>query len=68
MSGDSPTGLADAFKRACVAILVGTVALYCAVALLQSIWPTLLLIGGILTLVGIPAAGLVIYRRHRGGW
>lgn len=68
MSGDSPTGLADAFKRACVAILVGTIALYCAVALLESIWPVLVLIGGILALVGIPVAGFVIYRRNRGNW
>lgn len=68
MSGESPTGMADAFKRTCIAILVGTLALYCAVGLLESIWPTLLLVGGILALIGIPLVGLVIYRRSRGGW
>ncbi|RBO88484.1 hypothetical protein [Nocardia puris] len=68
MSGDSPSGLAEAFKRACVAFLVGAVALYAAVAVIEIIWPALVLVIGIAALVGVPVAGIAIYRKMRGGW
>ncbi len=68
MSGDSPTGMAEAFKRACVAILVGVIAIYFAVSLIQWMWPTLVVILGVIGLIALVIGGIVIYRRMRAGW
>lgn len=68
MSGDSPTGMAEAFKRACVAILIGVVAIYFAVSLIQSMWPTLVVILGVIGLIALVIGGIVIYRKMRAGW
>ncbi|MDO3645665.1 hypothetical protein [Nocardia mangyaensis] len=68
MGGDSPSGMAEAFKRACIAVLVGVVALYCALVVIESIWLTLVVVIGVATLVGVPVVVVVIYRKMRGGW
>ncbi|WP_174186432.1 hypothetical protein [Nocardia barduliensis] len=68
MSGDSPTDLAESFKRACVAILLGVVAIYFAVALIESMWPTLVVILGVVGLIALVIGGIVIYRKIRAGW
>lgn len=68
MSGDSPSGMAEAFKRACVSILLGVIAIYFAVALIQSMWPTLAVILGVIGLIALVVGGIVIYRRMRAGW
>ncbi|MGW5216354.1 hypothetical protein ACWEQA_00660 [Nocardia sp. NPDC004085] len=66
--GDSPSGLAEAFKRACVAILLGVIAIYFAVSLIQSMWPTLAVILGVIGLISLVVGGIVIWRRMRAGW
>lgn len=68
MSGDSPTGLAEAFKWACIAILLGVIAIYFAVALIESMWPTLVVILGVIGLIALVIGGIVIYRKIRAGW
>ncbi|MBF6259863.1 hypothetical protein IU468_26655 [Nocardia farcinica] len=68
MSGDSPSGLAEAFKRACVSILLGVVAIYFAVALIHSMWPTLVVVLGVIGLIAMVVGGIVIYRKIRAEW
>lgn len=68
MSGDSPTGLAEAFKRACISTLLGVIAIYFAVSLIQSIWPTLVVILGVIGLIALVVGGVILYRRMRAGW
>ncbi|WP_280483908.1 hypothetical protein [Nocardia farcinica] len=60
--------MAEAFKRACVAILVGVIAIYFAVSLIQWMWPTLVVILGVIGLIALVIGGIVIYRRMRAGW
>ncbi|MGV9751110.1 hypothetical protein [Nocardia farcinica] len=68
MSGDSPQGLAEAFKRACIAVLLGVIAIYFAVALIQSMWPTLVVILGVVGLIALMVGVIMIYRKIRAGW
>jgi hypothetical protein len=68
MSGESPKGMIELFKRACISILIGVIALYFAVALIQSMWPTLATILGVIGLIGLVIGGIIIYRRMRAGW
>ncbi|MBF6446616.1 hypothetical protein IU429_02950 [Nocardia elegans] len=68
MSDDSPQGMAEAFKRACIAILLGVIATYFAVTLLQSMWPALVAILGVIGLVAMVVVGIIIWRKMRAGW
>ncbi|MGW0358918.1 hypothetical protein ACWDXV_32430 [Nocardia nova] len=68
MSGDSPQGMAEAFKRACIAILLGVIAIYFAVTLLQSMWPALGTILGVIGLIVMVTGGIIIWRKKRAGW
>jgi protein-S-isoprenylcysteine O-methyltransferase Ste14 len=68
MSGDSPSGVAEAFKRACIAILLGVIAIYFAVSLIQSMWPTLVVLLGVIGLIAIVVGGIIIWRRMHAGW
>ncbi|WP_280442607.1 hypothetical protein [Nocardia brasiliensis] len=68
MSGDSPSGLAEQFKKACGSILLGVLAIYFAVALTQSIWPTLAIILGVLGVLALIIGGIIIFRKMRAGW
>lgn len=68
MSDDSPAGIADSFKRACGRILLGVLAIYFAVALIQSIWPTLRIILGVAGVTSLVVAGVIAYRKRRAGW
>lgn len=68
VSGDSPQGMAEAFKRACVAVLVGVVAIYFAVSLIQSMWPTLVVILGVVGLIALVVGVVLLYRKFRSGW
>jgi len=65
---DSPSGSIDKLKHACIGILVGTIALYCAVAVIKSIWTTLVIIIGVLSFIGLVVVGIAIVRKIRGGW
>ena len=68
VSGDSPQGMAEAFKRTCIAILLGVIATYFAVTLLQSMWPALVTILGVVGLVAMVIGGIIIWRKMRAGW
>ncbi|MBF6185046.1 hypothetical protein IU447_28165 [Nocardia farcinica] len=60
--------MAESFKRACIAVLLGVIAIYFAVALIQSMWPTLVVILGVIGLIALVIGGIVIYRKIRAGW
>ncbi|MFF0493950.1 hypothetical protein ACFYTQ_33435 [Nocardia sp. NPDC004068] len=68
MSGDSPSGMIEQFKRACISILLGVIAIYFAVSLIQSIWPTLATILGVVGLIGLVIGGIILWRKMRAGW
>lgn len=69
-SGDMSDDLnvAEKFKRGCIAILVGSVALACAIDVLGAVWPTIAVVLGVAAMVAIVVAGIVIYRKIRAGW
>lgn len=52
----------------CVGVLLGVIALYCAVRLIESILPTLLVIIGVLTLAGLIIGVLVVFSTLRNRW
>lgn len=52
----------------CFGILLGVIALYCAVQLIQSILPTLIVIIGILALVGFVIGVFVVISTWRNRW
>ncbi|MFB8276931.1 hypothetical protein [Nocardia colli] len=60
--------MAEKFKRGCISILVGAIAVYCAVGVIESIWPTLAVILGILGVIALIGGGIMIYRKMRAGW
>lgn len=62
------TGLVEKFRRACVSILIGAIAIYCAVAVVESIWPTLVIILGIVGIIGLVVGGVAVYRKIPGHW
>ncbi len=68
VSGDSPSGLAETFKRACGSVLLGVVAIYFAVTLIQSMWPTLVIILGVIGLIALVIGCIVMYRAIRSRW
>ncbi|WP_245560087.1 hypothetical protein [Nocardia asiatica] len=51
-----------------MAILLGVIAIYLAVNLIQSMWPTLVVILGVVGLIALVIGGIVIYRKMRAGW
>lgn len=52
----------------CFGILLGVVAVYCAVRLLESILPTLIVIVGILALVAAVFGAIVVISTWRSRW
>ncbi|MBF6299054.1 hypothetical protein IU459_16110 [Nocardia amamiensis] len=60
--------MAEAFKRACIAILLGVIAIYFAVSLIQSMWPTLVVILGVIGLIALVVSGIIVWRKMRAGW
>lgn len=52
----------------CFCILLGVIALYCAVWLLESMLPTLMLAIGVLTLIGLPIGAFVVFSTMRNKW
>ncbi|MGW0019936.1 hypothetical protein ACWDUD_16540 [Rhodococcus sp. NPDC003382] len=65
MSDSAPKSWIDQLVGACVSLLVGAVALYCAVQVLRAVLPF------VVTALGVLALGMVIVaavRRYRGRW
>lgn len=52
----------------CFGILLGVIALYCAVRLLESILPTLIVIIGILALIAAVIGVFVVIKTMRNNW
>lgn len=64
---DEPN-MAEKFKRGCISILVGAIAVYCAIGVIESIWPTLALILGIAGVIALVVGAIVLYQKIRSGW
>jgi hypothetical protein len=60
--------MAQAFKRGCISLLVGAVAIYCAVAVIQAVWPVLVVILGIAGIIGLIVGGIVVFKTMRERW
>ncbi|HKP39466.1 hypothetical protein [Mycobacterium sp.] len=53
----------------CFGLLAGAVALYCAIRLIESILPALIVVVGTLTLIALViGAGIVVIRTWRNRW
>jgi hypothetical protein len=51
----------------CFGILAGAIALYCAVKVLEAIWPALLMIAGALAICAL-IIRIVVYYTSRNSW
>jgi hypothetical protein len=58
----------DRLIGSCFGILLATITLYCAVALIKAILPTLIVIVGLLSIVGLLIGGIVVFRTWRDRW
>jgi hypothetical protein len=67
MNGTNPGRLVDRLVGWCFAILTGTIALYCAVKMLEAIWPALVVIVGIAT-IGALITRVVVYYTSKKMW
>lgn len=67
MSQD-PGSWVDRMTGWCFGILMGVIALYCAVRLIESILPTLIVIIGILALIAALIGVLVVISTWRNRW
>jgi hypothetical protein len=63
-----PGGWVDRMIGWCFGILLGVIALYCAVRLIESILPTLIVIIGILALIAAVIGVLVVISTWRNKW
>lgn len=58
----------DWFVGACFRVLLAVIALYCAVALIKPILPTLIAIVGVIAIIGLLIGGIVVIRTWRDRW
>lgn len=65
MSSGNPSSLFDKFVGGCLAILLATIAIYCAVQILQEVLPWLIALSGAATLIWIVVAIVRLWIRHR---
>lgn len=65
MRSSGPRSLLDDLFSLCFSLLLAATAVYVAVQLIAAVWPVLLLILGIGTLL---AAGVALLRRRDRGW
>ncbi|MEE2032976.1 hypothetical protein [Rhodococcus chondri] len=65
MSSTDPRSWIDQLVGACVGLLIGAIALYCAVEVLRTLLPLLITIIGVLVLGGSVVAAA---RWYRGRW
>jgi hypothetical protein len=68
VSDNNPSSWIDRCVGWCVSILFGTVVLYCALALLEAMLPTLIVILGAIGIVGFIVGGIVVFRTVRNRW
>jgi hypothetical protein len=68
VSGNNPAGWIDRIVGWCFGILAAAVALYCAVAVIDSILPALVIAVGTLALIGIVVGAVIVIRTARNRW
>lgn len=68
MSGTGPGGWLDRMIGWCFGILLGVIALYCEVRLIESILPILLVIIGVLALIAGVIGAAVVFSTLRNKW
>ncbi|SHT79847.1 Uncharacterised protein [Mycobacteroides abscessus subsp. abscessus] len=64
----NPGGWIDRIIGWCLGILMGVIALYCAVRLIESILPTLIIIIGIVTFIAVAIGAAVVFSTWRNKW
>ncbi|MDO3175894.1 hypothetical protein [Mycobacteroides abscessus] len=67
MSPNEPGRFVDRLTGWCFGILAAVVALYCAVKVLEVIWPALILIVGIAAIIAVTVR-VVVYFTSRNLW
>ncbi|GFG50798.1 hypothetical protein CQY20_24885 [Mycolicibacterium agri] len=65
---DGPGGWLDRLMGSCIGILVAAIAIYCAVRLIESILPTLIVIIGIVALIAAIIGLIVVFSTWRNRW
>lgn len=69
MSGLAPARWMDRAIGWCFGVLLATIALFCAVKLIENILPALVVIVGTLTLIGLVVlVAIVVFRTLRNRW
>ena len=63
--GPSPSSWLDRLVGACLALLMGAIAVFVAVRLIEAVWQGLLAVLGALLLLSI---GVAVVRAHLRGW
>lgn len=66
--GTSPTDPKSLFDRligGCMSVLLASIAIYCAAQIIQSIWPVLVIITGIIALVWVAVIVVRIWLSRR---
>lgn len=64
----NPGGWLDRMIGWCFGILLSAIALYCAVRLVESILPALIVIAGILGFVAVAISAAVVFSTWRNRW
>lgn len=68
MTSPDPGRWIDRIIGWCFGILLGTIALYCAIALIESMLPTLIILIGALTIGALIVVGIVVIRTWCNRW
>ena len=61
-------GGGDRFVSWCFNVLLATIALYCAVCLIESMLPALIVMGGVLGVIALLVGVIVVIRTWRQRW
>ena len=64
----NPGSWADRIIGWCFGVLLGVIALYCAVRLIESILPTLIVIIGAIALIGLIIGAIVVISTLKNRW
>jgi hypothetical protein len=69
VNAEGPGRWVDRLVGWCFSILAATIALYCAVELIEAILPALIVVVGVLTILGlVVSGGIVVFRTWRDRW
>lgn len=68
MSNSDPSSWIDRVIGWCFGILLASVALYCAVAVVRAILPALVIIFGVVGAICLIVGGIVVFRTIRNRW